>query len=271
MTTASAGAPPPLRVVVADDEPLARERLRLLLEPLPGWEIVAECEDGARAVEAIAATAPDLVFLDIRMPELSGIEVVEALAARPDAPVPAVVFVTAHDAYALRAFDVHALDYLLKPVDHERLERALARVRARRAACAPTAAAGQGATLDPDLRAFLETLRDQHRYPARFLVRDARGLYFVRADDVEWVDAQGNYVGLHVGGRVHLVRETMRAMEAQLDPQRFVRVHRSAIVNLDHVQRLEPWVHGEYVVTLRDGTRLTSSRAHGARLHALLR
>ena len=253
------------RVVVADDEPLARERLRMLLAAHPAHEVVAECEDGAQAVEAIATLEPDIVFLDIRMPALSGIEVVEALAAG-EGPVPAVVFVTAYDEYALRAFEVSALDYLLKPVDQERLDRALAK-SARRAA----APAAPGAALDPALQAFLETLRAERAYPARFLVRDAKGLYFVRADEVEWVDAQGNYVALHARGRVHLVRDTMRAFERKLDPARFVRVHRSAIVNLDHVQRLEPHAHGEYVITLRDGTRLTSSRAHGTRLHALLR
>ena len=254
------------RVVVADDEPLARERLRMLLAAHPAHEVVAECEDGAQAVEAIATLAPDLVLLDIRMPALSGIEVVEALAAG-DGPAPAVVFVTAYDEYALRAFEVSALDYLLKPVDQERLDRALAKAARR-----PAAPDGSdGPALDPALRTFLETLRAERAYPARFLVRDAKGLYFVRADEVEWVDAQGNYVALHARGRVHLVRDTMRAFEAKLDPTRFVRVHRSAIVNLDHVQRLEPHAHGEYVITLRDGTRLTSSRAHGTRLHALLR
>jgi two-component system LytT family response regulator len=254
--------------VVADDEPLARERLRMLLERRPEYEIVAECEDGAQTVEAIVAARPDVVFLDIRMPELSGIEVAETLAARAGsgAAPPDVVFVTAYDAYALRAFEVSAVDYLLKPVDRERLDRALARVASRRAA-RPAGAAG----VDPEMRAFLEALRSERAYPARFLVRDAKGLYFVRADEVEWVDAQANYVGLHARGRVHLVRDTMRAFEAKLDPSRFVRVHRSAIVNLDHVRRLEPHAHGEYVITLADGTRLTSSRAHGARLHALLR
>ncbi len=252
-------------VVVADDEPLARERLHMLLAAHPAHEVVAECEDGAQAVEAIATLAPDLVFLDIRMPALSGIEVVEALVAG-EGPVPAVVFVTAHDEYALRAFEVSALDYLLKPVDQERLDRALAKSAWR--AAAPAAA---GAALDPALQAFLETLRAERAYPARFLVRDAKGLYFVRADEIERVDAEGNYVGLWAGGRRHLVRETMKGIEAKLDPSRFVRVHRSAIVNVDRVRRLEPWAHGEYVITMADGTTLTSSRTHGGRLQEMLR
>jgi two-component system LytT family response regulator len=240
----------------------------MLLERHAGYEIVAECEDGAQAVATIAAERPDVVFLDIRMPELTGIEVAEALDAARAAGdrAPAVVFVTAYEEYARRAFDVHALDYLLKPVDRERLARALERVEARVAAAAPEPG------VDPSLRAFLETLRAERAYPARFLVRDAKGgLYFVRADEIDWVDAQGNYVRLHAGGRAHLVRDTMKAIEAKLNPASFVRVHRSAIVNLDRVQRLEPYSHGEYVLTLRDGTRLRTSRAHSGRLQALLR
>ena len=256
------------RVVIADDEPLARERIASLLAGRAGYDVVAECEDGAQAVDAILARRPDLVFLDIKMPALDGLEVVEALGgALGDAP-PEVVFVTAFDEFALRAFEVSAADYLLKPVDRERLDRALARVEARLTA---RRQGGAPAPLDPALRDFLQRLRDERAYPARFLVRASHGLYFVRAAEVEWVDAAGNYVRLHARGKAHLVRDTMRAFEAKLDPTTFVRVHRSAIVNLDHVQRLEPHAHGEYVITLRDGTRLTSSKAHGTRLHALVR
>jgi two-component system LytT family response regulator len=264
------GPAPSRRVILADDEPLARERLRMLLAAHPAYEVVAECEDGAQAASAIVEQRPDLVFLDIRMPELSGIEVADALreAGIDSGHQPAVVFVTAYSEYALQAFDVHALDYLLKPVDRERLARALDHVEARLGA--PSAPTDE--TLDAPLRAFLETLRAERAHPARFLVRDARGgLYFVRADEIDWVDAQGNYVRLHAGGRAHLVRDTMKAFEAKLDPATFVRVHRSAIVNLDRVQRLEPYAHGEYVITLRDGTRLRTSRAHSGRLQELLR
>ncbi len=268
-------APPVVRrVVIADDEPLARERLRMLLDGRAGYEIVAECEHGAEAVEAIARLAPDIVFLDIRMPELTGIEVVEALeaagageGATHTARTPAIVFVTAFEQYALKAIEVAALDYLLKPVDRERLDRALARAeeRLRRS---PSADGG----VDPALRAFLEQLRLERAWPRRFLVRDAKGgLYFVGVDEIDWVDAEGNYVGLWAAGRKHLVRDTMKSIEAKLDPARFVRVHRSAIVNLDRVQRIEPWAHGEYVLTLRDGTKLRTSKAHGGRFAELLR
>ena len=180
--------------------------------------------------------------------------------------VPALVFVTAYDVHAVRAFDLNAIDYLLKPVDVERFDRALDRVEARLRERTALLAADDGA-----VRAVLAALRPPPAYPERFVVRDARGLYFVRAADVERVEADGNYVALWVRGRSHLVRETMKGIEAKLDPARFVRVHRSAIVNVDCVRRLEPWAHGEYVITMQDGTRLTSSRTHSERLQRLLR
>ena len=249
------------RILVADDEPLARERIRGLLARLPAYEIVAECGDGASTVEAILRERPDIVLLDIRMPELDGFEVLAALEGMEAAP--AVVFTTAHSEYAVRAFEVRATDYLLKPFDRARLERALVSAAERRAR-AP-------AQVDEDLRAILGSLRARERYPPRFLVRSSGELYFVRAADIDWVDAQGNYVRLHAAGRTHLVRDTMKEFAAKLDPSVFVRVHRSAIVNIDRIARLEPYVHGEYVITLRDGTRLTSSRAHSEGLHSLLR
>ncbi|SRR5579883_398234 len=253
------------RVLIADDEPLARERVRMMLERRPGYAIVAECGDGPATVEAIIAHEPEIVFLDIRMPGLDGFEVLAALdAARVP---PAVVFVTAFEAHALQAFEVSAVDYLLKPFDAARFDQALGRAAAR---LTSATGAATGNALDPALRAFLETLRSEREYPERFLVRGPTHLYFVRAQDVEWVDAQGNYVRLHAGGRAHFVRDTMKSFTAKLHPDRFIRVHRSIIVHIDHIQRLEPHGHGEYVITLRDGTRVTSSRAHGERLRALL-
>jgi two-component system, LytTR family, response regulator len=249
------------RVVIADDEPLARERVRMMLQQHAGYDIVAECGDGQTAVEAIIAHKPQLVFLDIKMPGFDGFEVVTALE---DLQVkPAVIFVTAFEGYALQAFDVSAVDYLLKPFDASRFEQALGRAESR---LGPASEAG----IDPALRGFLETLRAERAYPERFLVRGATHLYFVRAENIEWADAQGNYVRLHAGGRAHFVRDTMKAFETKLHPDRFLRVHRSIIINIDHIQRLEPHGHGEYAITLRDGTRVTSSRAHGDRLHALL-
>jgi two-component system LytT family response regulator len=256
----------PLRVVVADDDPLARERIRAMLVGHPDYHIVGEAEDGAQAVEVILAERPDLVFLDVRMPELDGFEVLEALAAEPEAAVPSIIFVTAFSDFAVKAFEVRALDYVLKPFDRERFDRALASAAVRR----NSARVGGGAGIDPELRGFLETLRQQHQRPRRFLVRSGSRMHFVRADEIDWADAAGNYVCLHAAGRSHFVRDTMRAFEAKLDPARFVRIHRSALVNIDRVAQIEPYTHGEYVLTLRDGTKLTSSRAHSARLRALL-
>ncbi len=273
------------RVVVADDEPLARERIRRLLAEWPAYTIVRECEDGEQAVDAIVAERPDVVLLDVRMPGLDGMEVAAALTVPLGRAAPVVVFVTAFNAYAVKAFEAGALDYLLKPVDRDRLGRALARVEDRlesrlwaqagaqteRRAASECDDGALAPVLDAAVSTFLDTLRRERAYPTRFLVRDAKGMYFVRADDVDWVGAEGNYVGLHVGGRTHLVRDTMTAFAARLYPERFVRVHRSAIVNIDRLNRIEPHDHGEYVLTMRDGSRLTSSRAYSARLRALLR
>lgn len=261
-------------VLLADDEPLARRRLRALLARHAAYEVIGECEDGVEAVEQVLTLRPDLVFLDIHMPELDGVAVAEALAAEAErgGAVPVLVFVTAYDAHAVRAFDLNAVDYVLKPIDVERFDRALARAGERIAARRSSAASGDAPSdADAALRAVLAELRPAAEYPARFVVRDAKGLYFVRADEIDRVDAEGNYVGLWVRGRRHLLRETMKGIEGKLDPARFVRVHRSAIVNVDRVRRLEPWAHGEYVITMEDGTKVTSSRTHGGRLQELLR
>jgi two-component system LytT family response regulator len=251
------------RALIADDEPLARERIAQLLARRGGYDVIAEAATGTDAVDSILEHEPDVVFLDIRMPGLSGLEVAQAADAE-DRAAPVIVFVTAHDEFALAAFDVAAADYLLKPVDRERFDRALERVEAR-------LNDARGTGLDPSMRAVLEALQSQRAFPKRFLVRATKGYYFVKADDVEWVDAQGNYVRLHASGRAHMIRATMKSFVNQLDPERFVRVHRSAIVAMDCVERIEPYVHGEYRLSLRDGTRLTSSRAHSEALRALLR
>ncbi len=254
------------RALIADDEPLARERIRMMLGAHAAYEIVAETGDGPATVDAIIAHTPDVVFLDIKMPGLDGFEIIATLQDMP--AMPAVIFVTAFDSYALQAFDVGAIDYLLMPFDAGRLEQALARAEAQAEA---RAGRTPGQPLEPALQRFLETLRRERGYPERFLVRGPTHLYFVRAEDIEWVDAQANYVRLHAGGRAHFVRDTMKTFAEKLPADRFVRVHRSIIVHIDHIQRLEPQGHGEYVLTLRDGTRVTSSRTYGERLHELLR
>ena len=247
-----------IRLVIADDEPLARQRIRTLLEDRRDVAVVGEARDGAEAVDMILRERPDVVFLDVKMPELDGFEVIAALEEMSSSP--AIVFVTAFGEFAVKAFEVRALDYLLKPFDRARLDRALESAAARRASGGGT----------PALRELLGMLRSEERREQRFLIRSGHRMYFVLASDIDWADAAGNYVRLHAQGRAHLHRDTMKALETRLDPRRFVRIHRSAIVNIDRIAQIEPYVHGEYVVTMRDGTRLTSSRAHSAGLRALL-
>ena len=247
-------------VIIADDEPLARERLRGMLAKRQECRLIAECRNGAEARDAIQKLQPDIVLLDIKMPALDGIEVAEAISHNHSA----VIFVTAHDEFALRAFDVNALDYVLKPVDQSRLDLAIDKAQKRRSD-------GGTSEIEPALLDFLETLRAERSYATKFLIRDTRDLYFVRAEDVEWADAQGNYVRLHVGGKFYMLRRSFSEFEASLDPRRFVRIHRSTIVNLEQVSRLTPQGHGEYVVTLRNGALLTASRTYAAKLQAALK
>jgi two-component system, LytTR family, response regulator len=250
-----------IRTLIADDEPLARERLRTLLARHGDVEIIGECANGADAIDAITELHPDLVLLDIEMPRVDGFAVLEALD--PDG-LPAVVFVSAHDQYAVRAFEAHALDYILKPFDEARVDRALHRVRSQLAN-----APGGPRNVDPRLLSLLEELRDRRRSD-RLVVKAGGRVVFLRTEDIDWVEASGNYVRLHVGGEAHLLRESMKNMERRLDSSTFVRIHRSAIVNVDRIRELEPWFHGEYIVILRDGTRLTSSRVFSDRLNALI-
>lgn len=249
-----------IRVLLVDDEPLAREGLRLRLAGEPDVEIVGECGDGEEAVRALRELAPDLVFLDIQLPGLNGLEVLDRLAGRP----PVVVFVTAYDRYAIAAFERHALDYLLKPFDAPRLARTLARVR------------GELARRDRDAigKEVLEALREfrrEPRYLERLAVRTTGRHIFLRLDEVDWIEAAENYVRVHTAGRGHLVRETMSGMVGKLDPARFLRIHRSAIVNVDRIRAIEALDTGELAVVLEDGTRLPTSRSYRAAIEELIR
>ena len=261
-------AAPPLRVAVVDDEPDARERVLGLLAAHDDVVVVAECRDGAEAAETLGALlhrgGVDLVFLDVQMPELDGFEVLAALAEQVgSAHLPAVVFVTAFDDYAIRAFDASAVDYLLKPYDRERFERALSRGSSR---------VGSGAA--PAIHALLTHLRDvpavHGRYARRFVVRADGRLFPIRVEEIEWFDVDGNYVRLHTRAGAYPLRDTLSAVESRLDPAVFVRVHRSAIVQVDRIASLEPYFHGEYVITMRDGAKLTASRSYAMRLRTLL-
>ena len=250
-----------IRVVVADDEPLARERLRTLLAPEDWLELVAECPTGTDAIDAIGRLEPDLVFLDVQMPGANGFDVIEAVGA---ARMPLVVFVTAFDHYALRAFDVHALDYLLKPFDRDRFKQALARANQQ------LEKNGNG-EIERRLAAIVNDLRPPKAKTDRFVVKSGGRIFFVRTSEIDWIEAAGNYVKLHVGTDTHLFRDTMNAIEAQLDSDTFFRIHRSHIVNIERVKELQPWFNGEYVVFLKSGTRLTLSRGYREKLQEQLK
>ncbi len=249
------------RAVVVDDEPLARQRLRKLLRADPEIEMVSECADGPEAIVAITEHAPDLVFLDVQMPEIDGFDVLRAI--RPSR-MPLVVFVTAHDRYALKAFDVHALDYLLKPFDRARFKAALERAKQRLRGDRRAEAGRQ--TL-----ALLEALRSGAIHLDRLVIRTGGRVILLRVEEIDWIAAETKYVRIHAGKDSHLLRQAIGALEPRLDPRRFVRIHRSTIVNLDRVKVLEPWFHGDYQVVLRDGTRLTLSRGCRRKLAQLLR
>jgi two-component system LytT family response regulator len=249
-----------MRALIVDDEPPARARLRRFLETEPDIELVGECASGPEAVEAIARMEPHVVFLDVQMPAMNGFDVLAALEPRQ---LPAIIFVTAYDEYALRAFEVHAVDYLLKPYSRERLREALSCVRAR---TTPDELVGIGR----GLLALAEELRSERTYSERIAVRSDGRVYFVPVEEIDWVEAAANYVRLHARGAAHVIRESMKSMEMRLPPRKFLRIHRSTIVNIERIRELQPWFHGEYIVILRDGTRLTVSRAFVDRLHELI-
>jgi two-component system LytT family response regulator len=237
-----------LRVVIADDEPIVRDGIRSLLSRERDVVVVGEARNGLEALELIGTTTPDVLFLDIQMPGADGLEVVRLIPAEQR---PAIVFVTAHDEYAIRAFEVHAVDYLLKPFDADRFALALQRVRQR--ITEPRAS---------QLDALLAALRPARGYPDRLLLKHKGSMVVVPVDDIEWIEAADNYVKVHAGAGRYMVRDALKTIEDRLDPRRFARGHRSAIVNLARVKSLEPQSGGEYVVTLQSGMRLTLSRSY---------
>jgi two-component system LytT family response regulator len=252
----------PIRTLIVDDEPMARASIRVLLGADPEIEVVGECSSGVDAVTAIAAHAPELVFLDVQMPRMNGFEVLEAVGDRRRF---AVVFVTAYDSYAIAAFDVQALDYVLKPFDDQRFQRAVERAKGRI----------RHARLDHLASELVHVVsggtQSEPTSPVeRIAVRDGTRTVLVPVCDIDWIEAADYYVQLHVGARAYLHREPMRDLEARLDPRRFVRIHRSAIVALDRVVELRPSAHGDHCVRLRDGTELRLSRARRDRLRVLL-
>jgi two-component system LytT family response regulator len=247
-----------IRTLIIDDEPLARERIVDMLVSDAEVEIIGECGDGLAAVAAIEAHKPDLIFLDVQMPELDGFGVLEVIEATP-----VIIFVTAYDQYALRAFEVHALDYLLKPFDRERFDKALQRAKHQ-------IERERAGAVNRELAALLADIKSRPKPLERLVIKAGGRVFFLRVDEIDWIEAAANYVKLHAGKEAHLLRETINGLAAKLDPDKFLRIHRSIIINLDRVKELQPWFHGDYVVVLQDGTQLTSSRNYREQLRKLL-
>jgi two-component system LytT family response regulator len=246
-----------LRVLIVDDEPLAREGIKLMLG---GDSQVIEARNGREAVARIRDEAPDLVLLDVQMPRMDGFAVVEAVGADR---MPVVIFVTAHDQYAIRAFEINAVDYLLKPVTEERFRLAFERARKRLRAAAPGESTGQ-------LAALLDAIANPRQYLSRLAIRSGERTIFLPIDEVEWIEAAQNYVRVHAGQATHLLHVPMNTIETSLDPERFVRVHRSHIVNLQSIKHLWTLAHGQYVLELTSGERIQSSRSYGEKIRTLL-
>lgn len=244
----------PLTAIIVDDEDLARAYLRELLAHHPDIRVVAECSNGFDAVKEVSAKKPDLLFLDIQMPKLDGFEVLDLLDVEP-----AVIFVTAYDSYALRAFEVHAVDYLLKPFNEQRFEEALGRARRR-----------AGAAGIPPAAQLAAAARPAAEYLQRIVARDGANIHIIPVDKIEYIEAQEDYVLLKTGGKGILKRQTISSLESSLDPDRFVRIHRSLLVNVERLARIEPFKRDSKVVVLKDGTQLPVSRAGLDRLKALL-
>jgi two-component system LytT family response regulator len=254
--------------MIVDDELLARSAIRMLLKDDPEIQIVAEAGSGPEAVELIVHNSPDLVFLDIQMPGMNGFDVLESLGT---INIPVVIFVTAFDKYAVKAFEVHALDYLLKPFDDARFGQALRQAKSH-------IEQGELNRLTQKLFALLEYRdekvaelpHDRPRYLTRLMIKSASRIFFLKVDEIDWIGAEDYYVKLHVGRKSHLLRETMNELETKLDPDKFVRIHRSSIVNMDRVKEMHPHFNSDYLVILQDGTELKLSRSRKEQLQSLL-
>ena len=252
--------PPRIRALIADDEPLARKFVRRMLKQDHEVEIAGECSNGAEAVAMIRKEKPDLVFLDIQMPEMDGFAVLDALGLDR---LPEIIFTTAYESYAIRAFELHALDYLLKPFDQVRFKAAMKHAKERFQSRRDDNGRLQIGTL-------LESIRAQREYLDRIIIRADGRITFMNTREIDWLEADDKYVHLHTGKDARMVRQTLAAMESQLDPKKFLRIHRSAIVNIDRIKELRPLFNGEHSLILGDGTKLTLSRKYKDKLFALL-
>jgi two-component system LytT family response regulator len=253
-----------IRTLIVDDEPVARRGIRRELEGLPDVIIVGECSDGYQAVAAIQEKAPDLIFLDLQMPELDGFGVIEAIGSEH---MPVVIFVTAYHQHALQAFEIHALDYILKPFTRERFHSALQHARKQ-------IQHSNSDDLSERLRAFLQASepvrQEQPKYLERLVVKTAGRIFFLPTEEIHWIEAADNYVRLHIGKDSHMIQGTMSRLESRLDPEMFLRIHRSAIVNIKFIKELHPLFHGEYAIQLSSGKELTSGRTYRENIQRLL-
>ncbi|MBI2427980.1 MAG: response regulator transcription factor [Ignavibacteriales bacterium] len=221
-----------IRAIIVDDEPLAREKVQLFAQSIPDLQIVDVCSNGHEALTSLKKTKPDLVFLDIQMPELTGFDILEKIKKEK---LPGIIFITAYDEFALRAFEFHALDYLLKPFDRERFEKAVERAK-------EIVSSEQNSDVtSQQIRSLLDSLKKETQTLERIIVKTNGRIIFLRVDEIDWMEAAGNYIKLHVGNEAHLVRETMNNIEKQLNREKFVRIHRSTIVNIDRLKELQPW------------------------------
>jgi two-component system, LytTR family, response regulator len=248
-----------IRVLIVGNDPPARQKLREVIQTQPEMKAVGECANGIEVLTLIKEQPVDLMVLDIEMPEANGFAALEII---PQEQLPAVIFITTHERYALRAFDFNAVDFLLKPFDRERFEKALLRARKQ-------LLHESSHILDRQMFFILRALKARPEYAERFIVKSNGHMFFIRTDDIDWIEAEGNYVSLHSGKESHLLRETISALESQLDPKKFMRVHRSTIVNLDRVKELQSWFHGDYRIIMRNGKELMLSRSYRDRLNGL--
>lgn len=240
-----------IRAIIIDDEPLAREKVQLFAASESDIEIVDTCSNGHEAFTSIKTYKPDLLFLDIQMPELNGFELLQQLETNP---LPGIIFITAYDEFALRAFEFHALDYLLKPYDRERFQKSVAHARIALRSIEETE------TTTQQIRLLLNSIQQSSQKLERLIVKTNGRIIFLRIEEIDWMEAAGNYVKLHVGNETHLIRETMNGLEQQLNPLKFIRIHRSTIINIEKIKELEPYFNGEYKVILNNNAQLILSR-----------
>ncbi len=245
-----------IRAIIVDDVELARERIRILLDDAE-IEIIGECENGREAIETIRNLKPDLVFLDVQMPKIGGFDVIETIGADE---MPTVIFITAYDEFALRAFEVNAIDYLLKPFDEERLKKAVARAKREIKREEPST------EFEERMRKLLKEVKAEPQYLKRIPVKSARGTTLVLTDEIDWIASAGHYLELHTESETHLIREKLSDIETKLDPQMFMRIHRSTIVNLDRIKSLHPLFNGDQMIILKSGQELNLSRTYYEKL-----